>query len=134
MRALIIEDYADARDMYVLALQTVGFEVDSADTASKGLELAHQNAPAVAIVDVGLPGGVSGLDVVRELRRTAITADAIIVVLSALSGPGYKDSAEQAGCDIALEKPCPPDELLSVVVGLLRSRGRPTPTTLSRLK
>ena len=134
VRALIIEDYADAREMYVLALELAGFVVDAAGTALAALELAHRSAPAVAVVDIGLPGTMSGLDVVRELRRSAITADAIIVVLSAHSGPGYQDAAEKAGCDIALEKPCLPDELLSIVLGLMRSRGRRTPAKIARLK
>ena len=125
VRALVIEDYADARELYVIVLELAGFDVESAGTGPEGLALARQRPPAVVVLDLGLPGQ-SGLDVARELRRMATTADAVILMVSGHAGPGYQTLAEDAGCDAALAKPCTPEELVLVVSELLEAKGQST--------
>ena len=130
--ALVIEDYDDARELYVLALQLAGFDARGAASARQALAMMQTFTPAVVIVDLSLPEQ-SGLDISRILRRTAVVADAIIVMVSGSSGPSYFVDAEAAGCDAALTKPCPPDELLGTVLALMRAKHRPTPDSVARM-
>ena len=49
-------------------LRKQGFRVLQADDAERGLEYIERERPKLAIVDVGLPGEMDGLDVCRKLR------------------------------------------------------------------
>jgi DNA-binding NarL/FixJ family response regulator len=69
-RSVIIEILAKERDLWVLA--------DVADGAN-ALEVIKKHLPRVAILDVEMPG-VSGLDVVRQMRRAGI--DTAVVLLT----------------------------------------------------
>ena len=69
-RVLLVEDYADSREMYVLYLETQGFEVLSAGDGRTGLALAGAQAIDVAVLDLGLPQ-LDGLELTRRLRSGA---------------------------------------------------------------
>jgi two-component system cell cycle response regulator DivK len=68
IRILLVEDYEDARDMYADYLRFVGFEVLTAETAERGIQLAVERRPDLILMDIGLPG-IAGTDAIRTLKR-----------------------------------------------------------------
>lgn len=67
---LLVEDDDDVRQIAVALLQTAGYAVTEAASAGDGLSvLAEDVGVALAITDLGLPGGMDGYDFVREARR-----------------------------------------------------------------
>ncbi|HUJ25326.1 MAG TPA: response regulator [Myxococcales bacterium] len=54
-RILIVEDYADARDLYVEYFRSHGFDVLAAANGLEALEVARQHRPDVIVLDVALP-------------------------------------------------------------------------------
>lgn len=84
-RVLIVDDDPDLIDLLTDGLQLVGgYEVVVAPDGANGLEAFMQTRPDCVVVDVRMPG-LNGYQFVRALRGDPATAQAAIVVLSALA-------------------------------------------------
>ena len=114
---LVVEDREDVRALIERALASRGYEVRSAADGDSGLHAALDLAPALVILDVGLPKR-SGFDVARELRRRGFVAP--VLMLTAYSSVTDKVTGLDAGADDYLAKPFEVDELLARVNALLR--------------
>lgn len=129
MHALIIEDDRTIADFVARGLREAGFAVDVAADGEEGLELALDQNPDVAIVDLMLPRR-DGLSVIDELRRRGRTTP--VLILSARRSVDDRVRGLQAGGDDYLTKPFAFAELLARVQALVRRASRaPEPTTLS---
>ena len=120
-RVLIVEDFADSRDMYMEFLQAQGFEVTGAEDGLAALRAIESATPDVVVLDVALPK-LDGLSVLRKLRADARYAGLPVLTLSASLGADYQKAAMAAGATAALEKPCLPEELLAAVRKVLKER------------
>jgi len=70
MTAAVVEDDSFTRTMLVTSLQARGVVVAfDTGTAAQALDLASAAAPDVAIIDLHLGKGPTGIDVARALRR-----------------------------------------------------------------
>jgi two-component system, cell cycle response regulator DivK len=106
---LLVEDYADAREMYVEFL-SASFDVVAAADAHAALEVLATQVPAVVITDFTLPG-IDGCELIRRMRGTASTRGVPAILLSGHGGSDHERKAREAGCDLVLQKPCAPDAL-----------------------
>ena len=101
---LLIEDNEDGREMMATMLGAFGYSVQQAADGLQGVQMAHADAPKVALVDIGLPG-IDGYEVARRLRQDAATRD---IKLIALTGYGLAEDQRrvlEAGFDMHLVKP-----------------------------
>lgn len=106
-RILVIEDNLDAAEALKMLLEMAGHEVTVAYNGAEGLSAANAHAPEVVLCDLGLPDGMSGLDVARALR--AKHADTIeLVALTGHSGEDVTRQVHDAGFDRHLVKPVDP--------------------------
>ena len=69
-----------------------------------GIDLVRQHNPDVVLLDLNLPG-ISGRDVLRELRADPSTRDIAVIVLSADATPSQIRRLREAGADAYLTKP-----------------------------
>lgn len=76
-RVLCVDDEPQLLRTLGANLQARHYDVDLATTGEQALQLAAASRPDVVILDLGLPG-ISGLEVIRRLRRWTETP---IVVL-----------------------------------------------------
>jgi len=120
-RALVVDDYDDARQMYAEFLAYKGFEVEQAHNGLQAVALAEALLPDLIVLDLALPD-IDGIEVTRRLKTSPVTADIPIVMLTANAQTKMLDEARKAGCAAVLVKPCTPDELLEVVSGFARVR------------
>ncbi len=104
-RVLVIDDRPDAILPIRVLLGQDGHEVFEAHDGSTGVTRAVELAAEVVFCDIGLPGELSGYDVVRELRQQPTTRDAFIVALSGYSQPSDRQRSRDAGFDLHLAKP-----------------------------
>ena len=129
MHALIIEDDHTIADFVARGLREAGFAVDVASDGEEGLQVALEQSPDVAIVDLMLPRR-DGLSVIDELRRRGRTTP--VLILSARRSVDDRVRGLQAGGDDYLTKPFAFAELLARVQALVRRASRaPEPTTLT---
>jgi two-component system, sensor histidine kinase len=113
---LLIEDNADARDALRVLLELDGYDVEAAGDGAQGLEIARAKTPAVALIDIGLPG-MDGYEVARRLRAMAGPRP-YLVALTGYSDPDDRRRAEEAGFDAHVVKPVDPEELTRLLTRL----------------
>ncbi len=121
-KILVIDDNAEFLQMMDLILGSRGgHEVVAIADGQEGLNHALANPPELAIVDVMMPG-ITGYDVVRQMRQNPATADLPIMILTARGQPVDRQTALEAGADDHMVKPVSTTELLDKVEELLQAK------------
>ena len=110
---LLVEDDRDTREMYSEFLTHSGLRVAEAPSGRRALERVREQRPDVVVTDIAMPG-MDGLELSRKLRSEAPTRDVPIIAVSGNASERARDC-----CDVVLEKPCTPDQLLQVIEGVL---------------
>jgi response regulator RpfG family c-di-GMP phosphodiesterase len=67
-RVLIVDDEADFRNLLVEALDGMGYIVEGADSAESAVELVKEQHYAILFTDLNMPGGLSGLELLKEIQ------------------------------------------------------------------
>ncbi len=81
-RILVVDDEPDITALVAYHLAKVGYRVSTAANGSDALKSAREERPDVVVLDLMLPG-VSGYDVLAELRRREDTKDVGVILLTA---------------------------------------------------
>lgn len=102
-----------------MALDAAGYHPICMATGKEGLNRAAIDAPALVLLDLGLPD----MDGKEFLSRFREWSQAPVIVLSARSGESEKIAALEGGCDDYLTKPFGTGELLARIKAALRRRG-----------
>lgn len=136
-RILIAEDEKAIREFVVINLQRAGYETVEAGSGDEALALYNRDGGRfdVAVLDIMMPGQLSGLDVCKELRRKS--GNIGIIMLSARAQEMDKVSGLMMGADDYVTKPFSPSELVARVKGhiqryqrLVGGREKPRPEIL----
>jgi CheY-like chemotaxis protein/anti-sigma regulatory factor (Ser/Thr protein kinase) len=101
---LVIEDNEDARHMLAAHLTASGYRVLEAADGQQGLALALAERPALAIVDIGLPG-IDGYQIAERLRAAPHTRGIRLIALTGYGQEADRERARAAGFDHHLVKP-----------------------------
>ncbi|MBI3672611.1 MAG: response regulator transcription factor [Rhizobiales bacterium] len=117
MRILVVEDDPKIGRFIVTALKQAGFAVDRAENGEDGLHLALCTPYAAAVIDVMLPG-LSGLDLIGELRKRKVVSP--VIILSARRSVDDRVAGLLTGGDDYLTKPFSLSELLARIHALIR--------------
>ena len=123
VKILYIEDNDD--NIYVVSrrLQRKGYEVLIARDGAEGLAQAKSGAPALILVDLGLPV-IDGWEVTRQLRAAPETAAVPIIALSAHAMPEDRERALAAGCNDFIAKPVDFPRLINRIEVLLKAKSK----------
>jgi DNA-binding response OmpR family regulator len=125
---VVVEDDQHIADLVELYLRQEGFRVVQAATGERGIEAVRGQRPRMVILDVGLPGGMDGLEVCRRLRADT---DVPILMLTARDGEIDRVLGLELGADDYVTKPFAPRELVARVKAILRrADGTPRSTVL----
>jgi CheY-like chemotaxis protein len=101
VRVLIVEDNRDAAKALQIGLRLLGCEVDVAHDAVEALALVDEHVPAVALVDLGLPG-MDGYELAARLRDRAPIA---VIAVTGSDRDADRARARDAGFVQYLIKP-----------------------------
>jgi CheY-like chemotaxis protein len=115
---LLVDDSADAREMYAVYFDSVGCDADEARDGFEAFDRALKRRPDAIVMDLRMPR-LDGWEAVRLLKNRAQTRDIPIVALTGDSDVEHLKLARNAGCDAVLLKPCPPDQVHRVILKLL---------------
>ena len=117
MRILVVEDEEKLAAFIQQGLREHSFVVDAVGTAEEGLERALAADYDAVIVDLMLPG-MSGLDLVRELRVNKRATP--VLALTARGSVEDRVEGLNAGCDDYMPKPFAFEELVARLRALAR--------------
>ena len=67
-RVLIVDDEADFRNLLVEALDGMGYPVEGAESAEMAVEMVKERHYAILFTDLNMPGGLSGLELLKEIQ------------------------------------------------------------------
>jgi DNA-binding response OmpR family regulator len=105
---LVVEDQADLLRLIELTLSELEIEMVGASSGDAAWELLQRLTPAVAILDVMLPGRLDGLSLGRLIRSEPRLAGCIVIMVSARGQRDDIDRGIAAGADHYLVKPFDP--------------------------
>jgi CheY-like chemotaxis protein len=101
---LVADDEDDIRDLIAFRLQSVGYDVVTADNGHDALALARRRLPDLMVLDVSMPG-LDGIEVCYRVHEDPVTAEIPVIVVSARAQRTDIDLAYAAGADDFLAKP-----------------------------
>jgi CheY-like chemotaxis protein len=115
-RVLIVDDHHDGALALAVYLRTRGHVVEIGHSAEDALVLVDHFLPEIIILDIGLPR-VDGYQVARQLRDSAVGAEALLLAVTGFGQEDDREKAQQAGFNHFLVKPVNLDRLSQLVEG-----------------
>jgi two-component system phosphate regulon response regulator PhoB len=116
---LVVEDEQPIRDLIAFGLRRVGCDVVLAEHSRSALASIGDRRPDLILVDWMLPD-MSGLELIRQLRRDSHTRDIPVVMLTARAEEADKVAGLESGADDYLTKPFSARELIARIQAVLR--------------
>jgi two-component system, cell cycle response regulator DivK len=123
---LVIDDFADNRDMYARFLEFSGFRVATGSDGQEALDKAFELGPDLIVMDLSLPG-LDGWEATRRLKGDSRTKRTPVVAVTGHAFTGSQKSAQDAGCDGYISKPCLPADLVTEIRRVLAGGRRKSP-------
>jgi DNA-binding response OmpR family regulator len=120
-RLLLVEDDKTLRQALSFNLSREGYEVATAADGESALEAARSGRQDLILLDVMLPG-MSGVEVLRVLRREGVSTP--VIILSAKGDEIDRVVGLQVGADDYVAKPFSRPELLARIEAVLRRERR----------
>jgi len=119
-RILLIDDEKHLTDMLSMLLETKGYNVDVANSATEAFQKVVSDHDLI-LLDIVLPD-LDGMEICRRLKDEKSTAHIPIIMLSAHSL--YEDKVEglYLGADDFLIKPCEHEELFARMEAVMRRK------------
>lgn len=118
-KILIVEDETAIREMIAFHLSRAGYVTLEAENCKDARELLADKQPDLALVDWMLPD-MSGLELVRMLKRDRANDDLAIIMLTARADEYDKVAGLEGGADDYITKPFSPRELVARIHAVLR--------------
>ena len=101
---MIIEDETDAAEMFAEMMRVNGFRVIKMFSSAPAISMIAQEKPDLIILDVMMPD-ISGIEVLRYMRRDPKLDKIPVIIVSAKSMPGDIKIGMDAGASMYLTKP-----------------------------
>jgi CheY-like chemotaxis protein len=111
---LAIDDKPSIVMLIKTKLEANGYNVLSAYSGKKGIEIAREEQPTMILLDVMMPE-MDGFDVFKNLKADEKTAKIPVVFLTASGKRSDEEKALEWGAKGFLTKPFSPNNLLEVV-------------------
>jgi CheY-like chemotaxis protein len=115
LQVLVVEDNEEAAQSLSELLTSQGCAVQVASDGPSAVQCAAEEQPDVAVIDLGLPGGMDGYQVADVLREGAAGRRPLLVVLTGHAGDAFRERSWREGIDLHLTKPAAPEELTRVL-------------------
>jgi PAS domain S-box-containing protein len=117
LRALVVDDDDDGRELVAIALRQAGAEVKTAASVAQATASIEIARPDLIVTDIAMPLA-TGYDLVRQLRADPSTCTLPVIALTAYSRLEDREHALAAGFDAHVGKPFDPRALVGLLAGL----------------
>jgi CheY-like chemotaxis protein len=119
---LIVEDHDDSREIIRRMAAWCGATVETVTNGRDALRFLARRTPDLILLDLHLPGGTDGYDVMKHVRANPRLRHIPTVALTALCSPADYDRTWIAGFDLHLAKPIDLDLLAGILEDLIGLR------------
>jgi len=117
-KILVVDDVADVTEMIALFLKHAGFEVTTANSASKALQLTSHAQFDLIISDIGMPE-MNGYQLAESLRECRAYDATPMIAVTGYTEYDDRGRSLRAGFNAHLTKPINPAHLLQLIGELL---------------
>ena len=104
-RILYVEDHPQNMLLVRRIVEAEGHELLEARDGVAGWETAVSTHPDLILMDLHLPGPVSGIELTRQIKQDTALGHIPIIALTAFGHGAVETMALNAGCDDFLHKP-----------------------------
>lgn len=111
LKALVIEDNENNRELISFILNHSGYNVILAENGFEGLALAQKELPDFIILDVQLPD-IDGFEVLGRIRDDNKLKSIPVIVMSSYDLSGNKKRVNSLGNSHYIEKPIDPETVI----------------------
>jgi two-component system cell cycle response regulator DivK len=119
-RILYIDDDMYNRLLVRRILMAEGMQVEEAENAIAGIEMAQSNPPDLILMDMSMPD-MDGLTATAKIRDIPAISTIPIIALTANVMQGDKERSLNAGCDGYIGKPIDVDSFVDQISQYLKS-------------
>lgn len=119
---LIVEDEPDTAEMFAQMLRVSGYRVIKTYGGTSGMKQLLHEKPDVLLLDI-MMNDISGLEVLRFLRREPQFEDLPVIVISAKGATADIITGMEAGATVYLTKPVAFLELKKTVEDAIAKAG-----------
>lgn len=117
---LLVEDEPAIQELIAANLARAGHHVVRANDAESAQRIVREALPDLVLLDWMLPGGVSGVELCRRLKRDESLSEIPVIMLTARGDEDNKVQGLDAGADDYMTKPFSTRELISRIRAVLR--------------
>ena len=115
---LVADDDEDILLLVTTRLKRDGFEIVQASNGDQALAVARERRPALAVLDLGMPG-LDGVEVLEQIRADGDLRAMKVLLLTAKAQESDVRRGFAAGADAYVKKPFSPADLSARVRELL---------------
>jgi len=119
VKILVVEDEPAIQQMVAMALRKAGYEPDIAGDALEAQSRIVGKLPDLILLDWMLPG-MSGVEYARQLKKSEMTREVPVIMLTARGEESDKIRGFDSGADDYVTKPFSPRELVARINAVLR--------------
>lgn len=102
-RILVVDDQEEHRSALKSILENEGYEVDTASNSEDALEIYSVRSFNLVLTDLNLPGGISGIELLRNIK--SINDDAVVILITGISDIEKTQQAVKYGAADYILKP-----------------------------
>lgn len=114
-RVLVVDDRPELRNLVSLTLGSSKYEIVEAENGQKALQLVDAFRPHVVVLDIQMPGSLSGHDVCLAVKSDKAHAATRVLMLTAQAEQKQRHAATRLGADDFIAKPFSPLDLIDRV-------------------
>ncbi len=126
-RVVLVDDEPGIRKILRLFLEMEGYSVYEANSADQARSIISKEKPDLVIIDILLVGE-SGFEVCEWVKKNPETKDSIVFIFTAYNQEHDYLEGKRVGCDLYLEKPQNPKDIIEKVKEYLALKAQARPT------
>ena len=115
---LVVDSVPIARKFLMQRLETLGYDVHSAETGDRALAMVEHEAYAIVFLELTLEGGIDGLGLCQAIKQAPRPRGGVapaVVFTTGRAGHTDRVRGTLAGCDAHLNKPLLEDDLIAAL-------------------
>jgi len=116
LRAVVVDDAADLRELVSDLLRMKGHQVTAVEDGPSAVRVIREQRPDVALIDIGLPE-MDGYEVARTLRKDMPQSKLRLIAMTGYGQATDKATALAAGFDAHIVKPASADKIMRAIYG-----------------